>query len=68
MKTTARNGEELSRWGGYHCDREYTREAGDAPVGMVEAASKSEAEAAAHRQGFRGPTGFWAHPLQGGLE
>ena len=30
------------------------------------ATSKSEAEAAAQRQGLRGPTGLWAHPLQRG--
>ena len=66
MKTTARNGEELSRWGIYHCDREYAREAGDPCLGMVEATSKPEAEAEAHRQCLRGPTGLWAHPLQRG--
>ena len=66
MRTTARNGEELSRWGIYHRDREYACEANDPRLGMVEATSKSEAEAAAHRQGLRGPTGLWAHPLQSG--
>ena len=66
MRRTARNGEELSRWGIYHRDREYAREAGDPRLGMVEATTKSEAEAEAHRQGLRGPTGLWAHPLQRG--
>lgn len=66
MKTTTRNGEELSRWGIYHRDREYAREAGDPCLGMVEAAGKSEAEAKARRRGLRGPTGLWAHPLERG--
>ena len=66
MKTIAREGEEPVRWGIYHRDREYAREAGDPCLGMVEAASKSEAQTEAHRQGFRGPTGLWAHPLQRG--
>ena len=68
VKTTDGNSEPLVRWGIYHQDREYARELGDPCLGIVYAASKSEAEAAAHRQGFRGPTGLWAHPLQGGLE
>ncbi len=67
MKTTARHGEEQVRWGIYHQDREYAREAGDPRLGMVEATSKSEAEAAARRQGLRGPTGLWARQLATGL-
>ena len=48
--------------------REYAREMGDPCLGIVAAASKSEAEAEAHCQGLRGPTGLWAHPLQRGLK
>jgi len=35
MKATARHGEEQVRWGIYHRDREYAREAGDPRLGMV---------------------------------
>lgn len=66
MKTTVEDGEEPSRWGVYHRDREYACEVGDPCLGVVEATSKSEAEAVAHRQGLRGPTGLWAHPQQRG--
>ena len=67
MKTAASDGEEPSRWGIYHRDREYAREAGDPCLAVVEAATKPEAEAEAGRRGIAGPTGLWAHPFQGGL-
>ena len=66
MKTIAREGEEPVRWGIYHRDREYAREAGDPCLAVVEAATKPEAEAEARRRGISGPTGLWAHPLQRG--
>ena len=68
MKTTASDGEEPSQWGIYHREWEYAREVGDPCLGVVEATSKSEAESAAQRQGLRGPTGLWAHPLQRGCK
>ena len=67
MNTTGSGGAPVARWGIYHQDREYAREMGDPCLGMVEAGSKPEAEAAAHRQGFRGLVGLWAHPLERGL-
>ena len=67
MKTTAREGEEPVRWGVYHRDREYAREAGDPCLAVVEATTKPEAEAEARRRGISGPTGLWAHPLERGL-
>jgi len=66
MKTIAREGEEPVRWGIYHRDREYAREAGDPCLAVVDAPTKPEAEAEARRQGISGPTGLWAHPLQRG--
>jgi len=66
MKTIAREGEEPVRWGIYHRDREYAREAGDPSLAVVEATTKPEAEAEARRRGISGPTGLWAHPLQRG--
>ena len=66
-RTTDGNSEPLVRWGIYHQAREYTREIGDRCLGIMEAATKSEAEAAAGRQGGRGPTGLWAHPVERGL-
>ena len=67
-RTTDGNSEPLVRWGSSHQDREYAGEMGDPCLEIVDAVSKSEAEAAAYRQGFHSPTGLWAHPLQGGLE
>ena len=67
MKTTARDGDQPGRWGIYHRDREYAREAGDPCLAVVQAATKPEAEAEAGRRGIVGPTGLWAHPFQGGL-
>ena len=66
-RTADRNCDPLVRWGSYHQAREYTREIGDRCLGIVEAATKSEAEAATRRQGCRGPTGLWAHPVERGL-
>ena len=67
MKATARDRETPGRWGIYHRDREYAREAGDPCLGIVEATSKSEAEAEANRRGISGPTGLWAYPWERGL-
>ena len=67
VNTTARDAQEPARWGIYHRDREYAREAGDPCLGVVEAPTKPEAEAEARRQRISGPTGRWAHPLERGL-
>ena len=67
MRATARDGKALLCWGIYHQDREYAREAGDPCLGVVEAATKPEAEAQARRRGISGPTGLWAHQLRRGL-
>ncbi len=67
MRTTAGDREGLSRWGIYHQDREYAREAGDPCLGAVEATTKPEAEAEARRRGISGPTGLWARQLPTGL-
>ena len=53
----------ILRWGIYHRDREYAREAGDVLLGIVNAKTKAEAEAEARERGLSGPTGIWAHPL-----
>jgi hypothetical protein len=52
-----------TKWGIYHCDREFAREVGDPCLGIVMAPTKSEAEALARWRGLSGPTGIWAHPL-----
>ena len=67
MKAATRHGEEPVRWGIYHQDREYAREAGDPCLAVVEATTKPEAEAEARRRGISGPTGLWAHQLPTGL-
>ena len=53
----------ILRWGIYHRDREFAREAGDVLLGIVNAKTKAEAEVKAHERGLTGPTGIWAHPL-----
>jgi hypothetical protein len=47
-------------WGGYHTDREYSRELGDPLRTVVEAPSKLIAEETAAQLGFGDP---WAHPV-----
>lgn len=47
-------------WGIYYTDREYARLLGDPLRTVVEATSKSAAEAAAGKLGFESP---WAHPV-----
>ena len=65
MKSTSRKARAPIRWGLYHRDREFAREAGDPCLGVVTARSKEQAEAKAGRRGFTGPTGIWGHPLGG---
>jgi hypothetical protein len=52
-----------SRWGIYHQEREFAREAGDPRLGVVTARTKGEAENKARHRGISGPTGIWAHPV-----
>jgi len=66
MKTADEHRKPWAHWGIYRQDREYAREMGDPCLGIVEATSKSEAEAEARRQGLSGPTGQRRHPLQRG--
>jgi hypothetical protein len=55
------------RWGIYHRDREWARETGDPCLAELTAPTKEEAEKEASLQGVRGPTGIWAHRLEGGV-
>ena len=66
MNTRPKDDPKPARWGIYHRDREYAREAGDPCLGVVRAATKAEAEVEARRRGFAGPTGLWADRLPGG--
>jgi hypothetical protein len=56
----------IVRWGIYHRDREFAREAGDVLLGIVNGKTKAEAEAKARHRGLAGATGIWAHPLPDG--
>ena len=63
MRLTATEKSGFPRWGIYHQEREFAREMGDPCLGVVNARTKSEAEAKARCRGLSGPTGLWAHRL-----